>query len=450
MRVIISATHRSSGKTTITIGLCAALSQKGLVVQPFKKGPDYIDPSWLTHATGKDCHNLDTFMMGEEKTIEVFQSASCDADLSIIEGNKGFYDGLDLDGRDSTCHLAHLLTTPVILIVDVRGMTRGIAPLLLGYQQFEPNNMIQGVILNMVASLRHEEKLRTAIEYHCGLEVVGALPALKEISIVERHLGLIPIKEDAELMPVIESICQTVSNFVDLNKVINIAKSAPPLPEFKKQKIVFPSPTIRIGVAMDRVFTFYYPENLDSLRMNGAEIVFFNTLEDNKLPPVDALYLGGGFPEIFLPHLSENKPLLKDIYTAIENGMPAYAECGGLMYLARNISYKGITRKMVGILPVDIEVFDKPQGHGYVILKQTGNAPWSGFNEEGRGHEFHYSRVLNPEGLSFAYNVIRGKGVNREHDGIIYKNVIASYTHLHSVGVPQWAPQFVNFIKQSL
>ncbi|OIP42062.1 hypothetical protein AUJ95_02185 [Candidatus Desantisbacteria bacterium CG2_30_40_21] len=446
MRVIISATHRSSGKTTIAIGLCAALSQKGLVVQPFKKGPDYIDPSWLTHAAGRDCHNLDIWMMGEEGTFNAFQAAASNADLSIIEGNKGFYDGLDIEGTDSTCHLASLLKSPVILIVDARGMTRGIAPLLLGYQQFEKENMIRGVLLNMVASPRHEEKLRAAIERYCGLEVVGALPAMSDIEIEQRHLGLIPIKEDNQMVPIIDDIARAIKEHVNLERVIDIAGSALVLPEIKTKK-TFAPPNIRLGVARDPVFTFYYPENLDALCQAGAELIPFNTLIDEQLPTVDGLYFGGGFPEMFLEGLAQNKPLLEDIRVAIEKGMPVYAECGGLMYLSQSISCKKITRKMVGALPVDIEVFDKPQGHGYVILKQTGNAPWSGFNEEGKGHEFHYSRVINPEGLNFAYNVIRGKGVGGKHDGIIYKNVIASYAHLHSVGVPEWAPRFVDFVK---
>ncbi|MFH1098255.1 MAG: cobyrinate a,c-diamide synthase [Candidatus Desantisbacteria bacterium] len=446
MRVIISATHRSSGKTTIAIGLCAAMSQKGLVVQPFKKGPDYIDPSWLTLAAGRDCHNLDIFMMGEKRMINAFQAANHDADLSIIEGNKGFYDGLDIEGTDSTCHLARLLKSPVILIVDARGMTRGIAPLLLGYQQFEPDNMIQGVILNMVASSRHEEKLRTAIKHYCGLEVVGALPAMKNIEIEQRHLGLIPIREDERLLPVIDTTANVIRNYVNLERVIDIAGSAQVLPEIKAEKTFLP-PSIRLGVARDPVFTFYYPENLDALCRAGASITPFNTLIDEQLPIVDGLYFGGGFPEMFLEDLAQNKPLLEDIRVAIEKGMPVYAECGGLMYLTRSISYNGIIRKMVGALACDIEVFTKPQGHGYVVLKQTGNALWSGFNEEGRGHEFHYSQVINPEGLNFAYNIIRGNGVDGKRDGIIYKNVIASYAHLHSVGVPEWAPRFVNFVK---
>ncbi|MBI4777897.1 hydrogenobyrinic acid a,c-diamide synthase (glutamine-hydrolyzing) [Candidatus Desantisbacteria bacterium] len=429
MRVIISATHRSSGKTTITIGLCAALAQKGLVVQPFKKGPDYIDPMWIGYAAGRDCHNLDIFMMGEDGTFNAFQSAASNADLSIVEGNKGFYDGLDIDGRDSTCHLAQLLKSPVILIVDARGMTRGIAPLLLGYRQFEPDNMIRGVILNMVAGSRHEKKLREAIEHYCGLEVIGVLPATGDIEIKQRHLGLIPIREDNQMVSIVDDIARIVKEHVNLERVIGIAGDAQVLPGIKAEKTSLSplSPSIRLGVARDQAFTFYYPENLNALCQAGASIIPFNTLTDEHLPAVDGLYFGGGFPEMFLEGLAQNKSLLEDIRAAIKRGMPVYAECGGLMYLSGGISYNGIIREMVGALPCDVEVFAKPQGHGYVIMEQTGDAPWSGFDGQGRGHEFHYSRICNPQGLTFAYNIIRGKGVNGKCDGIVYKNVIAGY-----------------------
>ncbi len=447
-RVIISATHRSSGKTTISIGLSAVLRQLGLKIQPFKKGPDYIDPMWLTAAAGRECHNLDFFLMGEEKLTAAFQQASQKADLSIIEGNMGFYDGLDIQGKDSTSYLARVLKTPTILVIDASRMTRGIVPLILGYQQFEPDNLISSIILNKVASSRHEAKLKDAISYYCPIKVLGALPGLKEIEIKERHLGLIPIKEELKLMPVIDSIANVIKNYVDLDSVLNLAKSASDLPTLKEGKSELPSPTIRLGVAKDQAFTFYYKENLDALRMAGAELIPFNTLTDNHLPQIDGLYFGGGFPEIFMENLAANKTLRQDIRAVIEQGMPVYAECGGLMYLARSISYHGITKEMVGAIPCDITVSEKPQGHGYVILQQTGKSKWFDFDGEIKGHEFHYSQIVNPGKLDFAYKVIRGKGIDGNHDGIIYKNVIASYTHLHSIGVPQWTTQIVEFVKK--
>jgi cobyrinic acid a,c-diamide synthase len=447
-RIIISATHRSSGKTTIGIGLCAALSRRGLKIQPFKKGPDYIDPMWLTASAERECHNLDFFLMGEEKLITAFQLASQQVDLSIIEGNMGFYDGLDIQGKDSTSHLAKVLKTPTILVVDASRMTRGIAPLILGYQHFEPDNLISGIILNKVASLRHESKLKSAIKHYCGIKILGALPKLKKIEIKERHLGLIPIKEELKAMLIIELITDAIEKYIDLDSVINLAKSAPSLPKLMKRKYQIPSPTIRLGVPKDQVFTFYYQENLDALRMVGAEIITFNTITDTHLPEVDGLYFGGGFPERFMEDLSANKTLREEIRLSIEKGMPVYAECGGLMYLSRSISYNGITKDMVGAIPCDINVFEKPQGHGYVVLQPINKSSWFCFDKEIKGHEFHYSQIVNAENLEFAYKVVRGKGIDGKHDGIIYKNLLASYTHLHSLGVPQWAEQFVAFVKK--
>lgn len=448
-RIIISATHRSSGKTTIGIGLCRALSRRGLKIQPFKKGPDYIDPMWLSASAGKACYNLDFFLMGEQRLTTAFQQqASQSADLSIIEGNMGFYDGVDIQGKDSTAYLAKLLKTPAILVIDASRMTRGIAPLILGYQQFEPDNLLRGIILNKIASFRHEAKLKSAIRHYCSLEVLGAIPRLDKIEIKERHLGLIPIKEELRLMSVIESIANVIERYVDLNSVINLAKSAPPLPEINKETNQIPSSTIRLGIAKDQIFTFYYKENLDALSKAGAKLIPFNTLTDAHLPQVDGLYFGGGFPEIFLENLSANETLRRDILNSIEKGMPVYAECGGLMYLARSISYSGITKEMVGAIPCDVKIFERPQGHGYVILQQTDKNRWFQFDQEIKGHEFHYSQIVNTGGLNFAYKIIRGKGVDGKHDGIIYKNVLASYTHLHSVGLPKWAYQLVGFVKE--
>lgn len=446
-RIIISAAHRSSGKTTVTLGLCGALRQCGLKIQPFKKGPDYIDAMWLTSAAGKECHNLDFFLMGEKNLVYAFQYAHQDADLSIIEGNMGFYDGIDIHGKDSTSYLARVLKSPVILVLDASRMTRGIAPLLLGYQQFEPDNLISGVILNKVASSRHETKLREAINHYCEIKVLGALPKLDEIEIKERHLGLIPIKEELKLMTLIESIANAIKKYVNLDSVINVAKSAPSLPELKKEKPHLPPPRVKLGVPKDQAFTFYYPENLEALSRAGAELIPFNTLIDERLPQVDGLYMGGGFPEMYLEKLWANKSLRENIRLSVEQGMPVYAECGGLMYLSKNISYQGITKEMVGAIPCEVAVFDKPQGHGYVILQPRNKNKWFLGEGEIRGHEFHYSQIINPPRLDFAYHIIRGQGIDGKHDGIIYKNVIASYTHLHSVGLPQWASQVVAFVK---
>lgn len=445
-RIVISAPHRSSGKTTLSIGLCAALTKAGLSVQPFKKGPDYIDPMWLTDASERNCCNLDLFMMEEARIKEAFQSESQGASLSLIEGNMGLYDGVDLNGKGSTSHLARILTSPVILIIDASRMTRGIAALLLGYLQFEPDIVISGVVLNKVSGSRHETKLKDAINHYCGIEVLGALPNLSGIEIKQRHLGLIPTREEGRVPDLIASIGSKVAEYANLERIIEIAASAPPLPDFQKLDKRNQEPSVRLGIAEDAAFTFYYHQNLDALRGAGAELVPFDTLKDSHLPEVNGLYFGGGFPEVFMAELEKNENLRKDIGTAIDSGMPVYAECGGLIYLSRSIRWGSRTKEMVGAIPADITIREKPKGHGYVILKGKGSNRWPHLDRI-RGHEFHYSEVINLGKVDFAYEVVRGQGVDGRYDGIIYKNVLATYTHLHSLGVPEWADDFVSFVR---
>lgn len=446
-RIVISAPHRSSGKSTISLGLCAALKDSGLKVQPFKKGPDFIDPMWLTAASGRECRNLDFFMMGEQKILDTFGEAGRGSDLCVIEGNMGFYDGLDLKGTDSTAALSRLLKAPAILVVNALRMARGVAPLILGHQKFEPETHIAAVILNRVRGARHEKKLRDALDHYCGIEVVGAIPDSEELFIEERHLGLTPLKEDAALNPVIERIAHAVKQHLDLGRIREIAGSAPAVRACEEPVIRFPAPDVRLGLASDPAFTFYYPENLQALRMAGAELVPFDTLRDSHLPEVNGLYIGGGFPEIFMEALEKNASLRSEIRSAIEQGMPVYAECGGLMYLSRTVSFNGCTRSMVGALPCDIEMLARPMGHGYVVLNHTGKGPWFPADTDVRAHEFHHSRVTNLGKADFAYRMARGQGIDREHDGILYKNVLASYAHLHHAGAPEWAGRFVSFVR---
>ena len=442
-RIIISAAHGRSGKTTVSIGLSAALAKKGLNVQPFKKGPDYIDPSWLTAAAGNYCRNLDLFMMGQGGVRNTFLTGSRSADISIIEGNKGLYDSIDIEGENSTANIARILNCPVILVIDSARMTRSIAALVNGYKNFEPDINIAGVILNNVSGSRHEAKLRAALERYCQIEVLGCLPRSSQLNIPERHLGLIPQKEDSELIPAIENISKIVETNVNIDRIIEIAKGAASLPSpAASLKPPASKSDVKIGVPLDRAFSFYYLENFNALRDAGAEIVFFDTINDKNLPDVDGLYIGGGFPEMFMNEIEANVSLRRDIHNAIENGMPVYAECGGLMYLSRSISWNGEVKKMVGVLPCDIEMTKKVQAHGYTILKNADE-------EELRGHEFHYSRVRNLGDVKFLYKVIRGKGIDGKNDGIIYKNVIASYAHLHAIGSPQWAEEFVELIRET-
>jgi cobyrinic acid a,c-diamide synthase len=296
-RLLISAAHKSSGKTTVSLGLCAALAQRGLQVQPFKKGPDYIDPMWLSLAAGRACHNLDFYCMSHEETINSIGHYSTDADISLIEGNKGLYDGLDLDGSNSNAALATLTQTPVILVLDARGMTRGIAPLILGYQAFDPAVRIAGVILNQLGGSRHEAKLRSVIEHYTDVTVIGGVHRNKSMEIIERHLGLIPSNEDSNAINKIREISNLISHQVDLDRLLATAVAEPL--SFTAIQPGTPShkTAVKIGIARDAAFGFYYPDDLEALTRAGAELVPFNTLTDARLPDIDGLFIGGGFPE---------------------------------------------------------------------------------------------------------------------------------------------------------
>jgi len=464
-RLLISAAHKSSGKTTLSIGLCAALHQRGLAVQPFKKGPDFIDPMWLSLATGRDCHNLDFFLMGREEILRTFTSRSQGADISLIEGNKGLYDGLSLDGSNSNAALATLLQTPVVLVIDARGMTRGIAPLILGYQAFDKNIRIAGVILNQLGGSRHEAKLRAVIEHYTDIPVLGAVHRDDRLTIVERHLGLVPSNEAAEARAKIDAIASLVAVSVDLDRLLAIASDVPALPPSPPPPLpqageggeplrASRADPIRLGIARDAAFAFYYPGDLEALRAAGAELVPINTLHDKKLPEVDALLIGGGFPEVFMTQLEANSSLRHQIRLAIETGLPAYAECGGLMYLARSLSWNGKRCEMAGVIPGDVVMHDRPMGRGYVILRETGRGLWPATATgqapaEIRAHEFHYSTLENlaPDTV-YAYEVLRGTGIDGKHDGIVHKNLFACYAHLRDLENNHWARRFVEFVRK--
>ena len=465
-RLLISAAHKSSGKTTLAIGLCAALRRRGLTVQPFKKGPDFIDPMWLSLATGRDCHNLDFFLMGREEILRTFSSRSQDADISLIEGNKGLYDGLSLDGSNSNAALATLLKTPVVLVIDARGMTRGIAPLILGYRAFDKDIRIAGVILNQLGGSRHEAKLRAVIEHYTDIPVLGAVHHDQCLTIVERHLGLMPSNEATEARVKIDAIASVIAGSVDLDRLLAIASEVPALaiPAAPDHTLTQPSPAsgrgdsevnpIKIGIARDAAFAFYYPGDLEALRAAGAELVPINTLHDEKLPEVDALLIGGGFPEIFMQQLEANVSLRQHIRNAIEDGMPAYAECGGLMYLSRSLSWQGKRCEMAGVIPGDVVMHDRPRGRGYVVLRESGRGLWPAAGSgqapaEIHAHEFHYSSLenLSPDTV-YAYDVLRGTGIDGKHDGIVYKNLFACYAHLRDLENNHWAARFVDFVRQ--
>ena len=449
-QLFISAAHKSSGKTTLSIGLCAALRNKGLIVQPFKKGPDYIDPMWLARAAGRDCHNLDFHTMSRAEILRTVGTHGRDADVCIIEGNKGLYDGLDLDGSNSNAALATLLGAPVILVIDAQGMTRGIAPLILGYQAFDPDIRITGVILNQLGGRRHEAKLRAVIEHYTDVPVVGAVQRDESLQIQERHLGLIPSNEAQAVAKQIQTLAEAVAAQVDLEKLMAIANAAP-LPAFEPMpELAAPTPDLRIGIAQDAAFGFYYPGDLDAFRAAGAELIPIDTLTDARLPAIDGLFIGGGFPETQMQALAANSNMRASIKQAIDDGLPVYAECGGLMYLTRSLNWRGERCDMVGVIPADTVMHARPQGRGYVRLAETADMPWNSGPRGGEilAHEFHYSALENLDGdFRYAYEVKRGAGIDGRRDGLIYRNLLASYTHLRDVDSNHWVRRFVDFVR---
>jgi len=452
-RMLISAAHKSSGKTMVSIGLCAALRARGHAVQPFKKGPDYIDPMWLSQAAGRTCRNLDLYLMTDDEVVATFSRHA--SDVNLVEGNKGLYDGLSLDGSNSNAALAKLLDLPVFLVIDARGMTRGIAPLILGYQAFDKDIQIAGVILNKLGGSRHEAKLREVIEHYTDVPVVGAIQYDERLGIIERHLGLMPSNESLAATATIRQIGEAVAAQVDLDKLLALSRKDPlPAPSSAEIRPPPAADKVRIGIARDRAFGFYYADDLDALEAAGATLVPFDTLADARLPEVDALYIGGGFPEACAAELEANATLRSGIRQAIESGMPAYAECGGLMYLSRGIAYEGRTYAMVGAIPGDVVMHARPVGRGYVHLKESEDHPWprpSAPAKQVKAHEFHYSSLENlPGDARFAYQVERGSGITGQSDGLMVNNLLASYTHLRTIGNCYWANRFVAFIRQQM
>ncbi|MEQ1807104.1 MAG: cobyrinate a,c-diamide synthase [Burkholderiaceae bacterium] len=477
-RLMISAAHKSSGKTTVALGLCAAFTAQGKCVQPFKKGPDYIDPMWLTLAAQRSCLNLDAYLMDDAALERCFTGALHGADLALVEGNKGLYDGLALDGSNSNAALAQRLDLPVLLVLDARGMTRGIAPLILGYQAFDRNIRIGGVVLNRVGGSRHEAKLRAVIEHYTDVPVLGAVAEDPRLAVLERHLGLMPCAEVGDARARVDEIGRVVAAQVDLQRVAALAASAEPLASLEAlasstartprapsspraaSSAAHPpglahAPSLRIAIARDRAFGFYYADDLVALEAAGAQLVPIDTLHDAHLPPVDGLFIGGGFPEACMADLEANASMRAALREAIEAGLPTYAECGGLMYLSRGITWRGRTARMVGAIPGDAVMHERPVGRGYVRLAETAAMPWPGASSgsgadtgEQRGHEFHHSSLdnLDPT-LPFAYRVERGHGIDGAQDGVLVHNLLASYTHLRSSAGSMWAQRFVGFVR---
>ncbi len=445
-RIVIAGTGSGVGKTTITIGLMAALQRKGYEVQGFKCGPDYIDPSYHTAVTGRKSRNLDSWMLSEEMVKEVLLRGSDGADISIIEGVMGFFDGRDsLSNEGSTAHISELTQSPVLLIVNCSSMARSAAAIVKGFQSFPHRANIVGVIANRVGSKGHYMLVKQAIEQECGIPVVGYLEKNEELSIPERHLGLVPSVERGELKDFFKNLGDLLDKTVDINQIYELAKAEEiPLPKKSLFSREQGHDSVRIGVAKDEAFNFYYPENLELLEAFGAELIYFSPVKGEELPKdVRGLYIGGGFPEEFAFELADNVEMKQSIYDAVTGGLPTIAECGGFMFLTDQlITSNGQVYPMAGVIPGRVTMQKKLVALGYREIK---GMPSNQYVKEGamaRGHEFHYSTYEGPTDIPHAY---KAKGLRGETlEGYSKGNLMAGYTHLHFGSCPQVVENFIS------
>jgi cobyrinic acid a,c-diamide synthase len=485
--IVVAALRGGAGKTIFSVGIIAALCRKGMQAAPFKKGPDYIDAGWLALAAGRPCYNLDTFLIDSQTIIQSFDTQARDADIAVIEGNRGLYDCIDTGGETSTAELAKLLDLPLILCIDGTKTTRTMAAVVAGCVQFDPDVKLKGVVLNRVAGPRHERILRNSIEYHCGIPVLGSVPRQRQQRFPERHMGLVPTFEHKWAHEAKQFIQELAEKYIDLAAVVDVARGtyrwtetdhkpkvgadnlfntkcqatvdgpadeqlqAAVISQDASEPDVAPEVRIdgktkpRIGILRDSAFQFYYPENLNALQVAGAELVYTSPLSETDLPSVDALYIGGGFPETHAVQLSQNRSYAQQIQSLASAGLPIYAECGGLIYLGKALALLEGTFAMTGVLPIVFGFSKRPQGHGYTIARVDRENPYFAPGTILRGHEFHYSTVETCEGADtqMVFEMQRGNGISQNRDGFCHRNVLATYTHIHALGTPQWAPALV-------
>jgi cobyrinic acid a,c-diamide synthase len=532
-RLVVSGLRGGSGKTILSLSLIALWRKKGLKIIPFKKGPDYIDAGWLAKAACTPCYNLDLFMMSPEQVVQSFIShtnppksphtplwkrgaggdlkGGQEGIIAIIEGNRGLYDGVDHRGTYSTAELAKLLKTPVIMIIECTKSTNTIAAMVLGCQKMDPEVSINGVVLNQVATSRQELLIRKAINGKCKLPVLGAIPRLEKDPFPERHMGLIPFQEHQDIDRAIAIVEEIGAKYLDMDGIWRIAEEAVPISErqtsedkklrrWEDKKLSTSQPlnisssqirpsSLKIGVIRDSAFQFYYPENLEELEKRGAKLIEVSPLRERKLPRIDALYIGGGFPETYAIALAENVSFKHSLREAIEKGLPVYAECGGLMYLGESLVLKDKTYLMVGVFPIVFGLEKRPQAHGYTIVEIEKTNPYFLKKTILKGHEFHYSCLKSPQppksphiplwkrdnppkspfikgglegdfkgrqrgfrkqkdNIYFAFRMKRGQGIVDKMDGICYKNVLATYTHLHAIGASEWADGLIRCARE--
>lgn len=465
MNIVLAGTSSAVGKTTIATGIMGALS-RDRNVQPFKVGPDFIDPSYHSLATGNCSRNLDSFFMNNYQINQCFKKGleSSNSNIGIIEGVRGLYEGISATGDvGNTASIAKSLNAPVVLIIDSRSLVKSAAAVVLGFKSLDTDVNIQGVILNKVKGKKHYLKTKEAIESLTNTKVIGGIPRNQEIEVMQRHLGLVPALEHENIVSNINKWIEIVEKYVNLDALLEIMKDYSNTSNSKlKQNYINPDEefykkdskelwkvdnkkSIKIGVAKDEVFSFYYQECFDALKDNKAKIIEFSPLNDEEIPDVDGLYIGGGYPELFTKDLEKNISMRRSIHDFYMDDRPIYGECGGLIYLSKSID----GRKMCNVLPYVSKMNSHVQGLSYTIVESNKDNLISDKGDIFRGHEFHYTSINTDNKSDFALNVKRGKGITGDSDGLISRNVLASYNHIHACSNPKFASKFSKYIVEN-
>src|SRR5437868_8877415 len=452
-RLVIAGTSSSVGKTILTAGLIAAFKARGLTVQSCKFEPVYIDSAYLAHVRGRPCRNLDSWMLGEGALRQVLAQGALGADLALVEGMMGLFDGRGATSDGSTADVARIIKAPVLLVIDVGSMGESAAAVALGFKNYAELPKIAGVLLNNVGSEGHRRSVEDAIWNTAKLPVLGALRTMPALDIPQRQLGLLPVTENKEWQRMIGVLSEAIASDVDLDLLLRIANKAELVPLVPKKVFLGKrdaGPRVRLAVAYDDAFNFYYPENLELLEEHGVDIVPFSPLEDAHLPhDVAGVYLGGGFPESFLEPLARNGAMAESIERAYRNGVPIYAECGGLMYLGRSLRTSDGAHQMVGVIPVDVEMDGEIHRFGYRQLLTLEDSILSPRGQFYRGHEFHWSRITGHNGgLKPAYQMQNAEGDVIGYEGFVAPNLLASYVHLHFGQNPLLVDKFVQHCRE--
>ena len=449
-RIMIAGTNSGVGKTTVTLGIMSALVQKGINVQGFKAGPDYIDPSHHAFVTGNASRNLDTWMMGENACRELFERSALNVEISIIEGVMGLYDGsIDSSGHGSSAHLAKVLNTPVIMVVNAKGVAQSAGAVVMGFMEFDTEINLAGIILNNIASQNHYDIIKKAIEESCSVTILGYLKKESDITIPERHLGLIPSEEQKINSALYDKLGQMVLETIDIDRLVDTARSAGTFPDYNRSIFTDRSDSLNVtlAVAKDNAFCFYYQDDIDLFEALGAKIIEFSPLADKALPGgIDGVFIGGGFPELFADRLSKNESMINSILEVHRQGTVIYGECGGMMYLLEKlIDCDGRSFKMSGVLNGTSRMEKRRQGLGYVIVDAIYDSVICNKGNSFRAHEFHWSKLQDvPDSTIFAYNTKKSNGKRNGVDGICKSNVLASYTHMHFSSNPKLASNILS------